>query len=96
MTQMKRKTFVNISEEIHGKVDLKAKAVVMEQTALKAVINLVERSEIVDLNDLLESRVVEECISIFNSNGTYSKVVKSQLTQCLTFESFNIQEPYTA
>ena len=93
---MKWKTFVNISEEIYGKTDLKAKAAAMEQTSLKAVIDLVERSKIVDLNGLLENHVVEECISIFNSNGTYRMIVKSHLTQCLMFESVIIQEPYKA
>ena len=96
MTLMKRKTFVNMSEERHEKQVLKAQTAVMEQKALKAVIDLVERSEIVDLNSLFEHRVVEECTSIFNSNGTYRKVVKSQLTQCMTFDSVDIQEPYTA
>ena len=96
VTKMKRKTFVNTSEELHGKQDLKTKTAEMEQIALKSVIDLVERSEIVDLNDLLEHRVVEECTSIFNSNGTYRKIVKSQLTQCFKFVSTDIQGPYTA
>ena len=51
--------------------DLKAKAMEMERDALKAVINLVEVSELVDLNELLEHRVVEECVALLNCNGAY-------------------------
>ena len=50
---------------------LTATAVEMGRTALKAVINLVEISQCVDLPQLLEHRVVEECMTLFNSNGTY-------------------------
>ena len=53
----------------------------MERDALKAVINLVEVSKLVDLTDLLEHRVVEECVALFNCNGTYRKTQKSNLTQ---------------
>ena len=44
----------------------------MEQRALKAVINLVEISQLVGLHELLDHRVVEECVALFNSNGTYA------------------------
>ena len=37
----------------------------MGRTALKAVINLVEISQCVDLPQLLEHRVVEECMTLF-------------------------------
>ena len=35
----------------------------MDWDALKAVINLVEVSELVDLTELLEHRIVEECVA---------------------------------
>lgn len=96
MNQMNRKTFVNLSDDHHTEQDLKGKAAAMEQVALKSVINLVERSEAIDLNDLLEHCVVEECTSIFNSNKTYRKINKSQLIQCLKFDAVHVREPYTA
>ena len=61
------------------------KAAEMEWSALKAVINLVEVSQIVDLCELLEHRVVEECVALFNSIGTYRKTQKSKLIQKLSF-----------
>ena len=53
--------------------ELKERAAEMERSALKAVINLVEDSQLVKLPELLEHRVVEECVALFNSNGTYRK-----------------------
>ena len=56
-----------------------ATAAAMEQTALKAVINLVEVSQLVDLPQLLEHRVVDESMTLLHSNGTYRKMRKSRL-----------------
>ena len=54
----KRFTFIRKPEtEKQGEV-LKAKAAEMEQTAFKAVIDLVEVSKLVELSELLEHRVV--------------------------------------
>ena len=50
----------------------------MKRSALKAVINLVEVSELVHLPELLEHRFVEECVALFNSNGTYRTTQKSK------------------
>ncbi len=52
----------------------------MEQSALKAVINMVEVSQLVEM---LEHRVVEKCVALFNSNGAYRKTQKSKLIQKL-------------
>ena len=49
--------------------DLKERAAEMEPNALKAVIDLVEVSQLVNLPELLEHLVVEECVALFNSNG---------------------------
>ena len=46
----------------------------MGRTAVKAVINLVEISQCVDLPQLLEHRVVDECMALFNSDATYRKM----------------------
>ena len=62
----------------------------MERNALKAVINLVEVSQLVDVTQLLEHRVIEECMALFNSSGTYRKTQKSFL------QYVDLQEPYVA
>jgi len=61
--------------------ELKATAAEMERTALKAVINLFKVSQLVDLSHMLEHRVVEEYVALYNSNGTYREVQKSKLIQ---------------
>jgi len=45
---------------------------------------------------LLEHRVVEECITLFNSNGTYRKTQKSKLIQELSLQCVDLQQPYVA
>jgi hypothetical protein len=76
--------------------ELKARAAEMERSALKAVIDLVEVSQVVDLTELLEHRVIEECVALFNSNCTYRKTQQSKLIQRLSLQSVHLQEPYTA
>lgn len=76
--------------------ELKARAAEMEQSALKAVINLVEVSQLVNLPELLEHHVVEECVALFNSNGTYRKTQKSKLIQKLCLQSVDLQGPCIA
>ena len=78
------------------KKNLKARTAEMEQQAFKAVINLVEVSQLVDLHELLEHRVVEECVALFNSNGTYRKTQKSKLIQKFSLQPVDLQEPYIA
>ncbi|KAG1680240.1 hypothetical protein GQR58_012475 [Nymphon striatum] len=68
----------------------------LERTALNAVIDLVGISQLVDLSELLEHRVVEESVALFNSNGTYRKTQKSQLIQKLSLQPVDLQEPYIA
>jgi hypothetical protein len=66
----KRLTFTKETNTKKPGEDLKARAAEMERSTLKAVIDLVEVSELVGLPDLLEHRVVEECMALFNCNGT--------------------------
>jgi len=43
---------------------------------------------------LLETRVVEECVALFNCNGTYRKTQKSkQLIQILSLQYVEQLEP---
>ncbi|CAJ1050849.1 hypothetical protein KUCAC02_009112 [Xyrichtys novacula] len=76
--------------------ELKARAAEMERSALKAVINLVEDSKLVKFPELLEHCVVEECVALFNPNGTYRKTQKSKLIQKLSLQTIAIKEPYVA
>ena len=68
------------------KMDLKARAAEMERSRLKSVISLVEESQLVHLPELLQHRVVEECVSLFNSSGTFKKVQKSKHLQKLSLQ----------
>ena len=68
----------------------------MERNALKAVINLVDVSKLVDITELLEHRVIEECVPLFNYNGTYRKTQKSKLIQKFSLQYIQLQEPYIA
>lgn len=60
------------------------------------MINLVDVSQLIDLHELLEHRVVEECMALFNSNGTYRKTQKSKLIQKFSLQPVDLQEPYIA
>ena len=71
--------------------ELNATAAEMERTALKAVINLVEVSQLVDLPQLLEHRVVEGCMALFNSDGTFRKTQTK-----FSLQYVYLQEPYVA
>ena len=92
----KRLTFAKEPCTENTKENLKARTAEMEQQALKAVINLVDDSQLVDLHELLEHRVVEECVALFNSNGTYRKTQKSKLIQKFSPQPVDLQEPYIA
>ena len=92
----KRLTFAKEPCTENTKENLKARTTEMEQQALKAVINLVDDSQLVDLHELLEHRVVEECVALFNSNGTYRKTQKSKLIQKFSLQPVDQQEPYIA
>ena len=55
----KRLTFLKGTETTKPFEDLKATAMEMERNTLKAVINPVDVSKLVDLTELLEHRVIE-------------------------------------
>ena len=92
----KRLTFAKMPDTEKPREKLKARAAKMERSAPKAVIDLVEVCQLVDLTELLEHRVVEECMALFNSNDTYRKTQKSKLIQSLSLKSVDLHEPYTA
>ena len=87
----KRLTFANESHTEKPREELKLRAAEMDQTALKAVIDLVEVSQLVNLPELLEHYIFEECVALFNSNGTYRKTQNSKLIQKLSLQSVDLQ-----
>ena len=55
----------------------------MERQVLLCVVNLVEENGGVDLEEILQHRVTEECLSLCNSNGTMRKTQKSKLVRIM-------------
>jgi len=92
----KRLSFAKESSNEKPREDLKTRAAEMEHNALRAVINLVENSQLVNLSELLEHRVIDECVALFNCNGTYRKTQKSKLIQKLFIQPVSLQESYAA
>ena len=88
--------FAKAPDNKKPRLDLKARAAEIERTTLKAVIALVEVSQLVDLSELLDHHVVKEGVVIFNSNGTDRRIQKSQLIQKLSLQPVYMQEPYIA
>lgn len=63
---------------------LTGKTADMESKAMTAVLGLVENSGALKLEEVLQHRVTDECLPIFNVNGTMRKVQKSKLQEKLT------------
>ena len=72
---------------------MKGKAQEMERVALASVIELVDRSGVLNLEEVLEQRVTEESLAIFNVNGTMRKTQKSKLLQMMNISV--LPEPST-
>ena len=92
----KRFTFTRKPDmEKSGEV-LKGKAAEMEQSTFKAVIDLVEVSKLVKLSELLEHRVVEECVAYSISMAPTGKHRRAHLCRSSLCRSVDLQEPYIA
>ena len=61
-----------------------SKSIAMENKAMSEVIVLCSKND-VGLEEIMEYRVTDECLSIFNTNGTMVKVQKSKLTDSFCF-----------
>ena len=74
------------SQDQNGGVaeNLKEKAEGIELNAMVAVVELVDSSGALKLEDIRQHRVTPECLSILNANGTFRKSRKSKLLQKLT------------
>ena len=51
----------------------------MEKEGLSAIIDMVEKNSGFDLCDVMENRITDECLSIFNADGTMRKVQKKEI-----------------
>ena len=67
----------------------------MENRALASVVNLVDVSGLLSLPELMKHRVSEECLTLFNANGTFRKTQKSKLLQKLALQPLDVNS-YTA
>ena len=74
---------------------LKMKQGEMESRGLASVVNLVDVSGLLSLPELMRHRISEECLTLFNDNGTFRKTQKSKLLQNLTLQPLDVNS-YTA
>ena len=69
----------------------------MENKAMAEVIVLAENSEEkFDLTEIMQYRITDKCLSIFNINGSLRKGQKSKLIEKFSFMELNINEPSIA
>ena len=68
---------------------LKMKQGEMESRVLASVVNLVDVSGLL-LPELMKHRVSEECLTLFNANGTFRKTQKSKLLQKLALQPLDV------
>ena len=83
----KRRTFA--SEQILAPSGAVLKVVQMEKQGLTALVDRAERTGILTLESAFEGRVTEECLSMYDIDGSVWKIVRSKL-----FEQFNL-DPVT-
>ena len=92
---MNRKSFAS-SQVIKDSKDKKMKLAEMEQNALKSVIDVVQKSEVLSLEDILKHRVTEENTALFNPDGSLRKTAKSQLITKMNTDLVQLDEDYIA
>ena len=68
----------------------------MENVGLAAIIGIVEKSGLVDSGEILQRRITDESLSVFNANGTFRKVQKSKLIQKLKLMPIDPNQKYVA
>ena len=82
----KRKTFANF--QISNKNETSNKE--MEAKALVATLDLIMKDNQELLRKVFEYRITENCLSIFNSNGSTRKCQKSKIVQEMEFKSLSL------
>ncbi len=78
----KRRNFT--TEQICAPSGAPMKVAQMERSGLAALLELVERSGIIQLELALQGRVTEECLSLYNVDGSMRKTAKSKLLEMFT------------
>ena len=69
----------------------------MENKAIAEVISLVEKCDVkLNLVQIMEHRIPEECLSLFNTYGTMVKMQKSKLVEKLNLIPFQTVDSYIA
>lgn len=79
----KRSNFSKPPKE--GNVEKAKKTDRMENKAMVKIISLAEKNSL-NLKELMQYRLTEVCLSIFNINGDIRKAVKSKLIECFKHE----------
>ncbi|KAJ4921109.1 hypothetical protein JOQ06_022699 [Pogonophryne albipinna] len=64
----------------------------MERSGLAALVDLTEGSGLIQLESALEGRVTEECLSLYNVDGSMRKTVKSKLLKLFNLDPV-IEDP---
>ena len=80
----KRRNFAN--DQIQAPLGAPVKVAQMEKAGLAALIDLAEGSGMVQLESVLENRVTEECLSLYNVDGSMRKTAKSKLLEMFNLE----------
>ena len=62
----------------------------MESRTLAFVVNLVDVSGLLSLPELMKHCVSEECLALFNANGTFKNTQKSKLLQKLAMQPLDV------
>ena len=86
----KRLTFANAPVNKSVGENLKMRQGEMEGKAMASVVNLVETSGLLSLSEVMKHPLTEECLQLFNTNGTFRKTQKSKLLEKLTQQSINV------
>ena len=74
-----------------------SRTAVMENKAMAEVTSLIQNSDVkINLVQIMEHRITEECLSIFSTNGTMVKVQKSKLVEKLNLIPFPTVDSYIA
>ena len=96
--RIKRNSSLSFTEIPLRKVSgeaLKIKQGEMESRVLASVVNLVDVSGLMSLSELMKHCISEECLTLFNADGTFRKTQKSKLLQKLELQPLDINS-YTA
>ena len=80
----KRRNFA--SDKICAPSGTPLKVADMERSGLAALLELVEGSGMIQLESALEGRVTEECLSLYNVDGSMRKTAKSKLLQLFNLD----------